>query len=365
MTERLGTLLRDEVAHLPVPPPDTAALLARGRSLRGRRRATLAAGATAAVLVVALGAGQVLGGDTPDKAVDPAPAVTSDLGSEPAFALGKTLYLDSGSRSVTFDEIVQTIFYTSAGLLVRTNENGFSDGGAPFHFALVGEDGTAQPLELTLGEVAPGIDPEQPYLAYAEMVDQLVQVIVVDVTTEEIVATVGVPDAGSWEGFEVPPVALSGDTVYVGGKKTWAVDWRTGEVRVAEQLGGGFPEVQGGHTVTSDADGTQVVDVETGETVLDVDDNAFATLSPDGRAAVVSDFMSGTAQLWDLSTGTSTEAPPSERGYGWTRDGRLFVLTDSAVQVCEPSGGCTETKVDLPEPSGDEFFRMGGFAYQS
>ena len=69
--------------------------------------------------------------------------------------------------------------------------------------------------------------------------------------------------------------------------------------------------------------------------------------------------------LWDLATGTSTEAPPSEQGYGWTRDGRLFVLTDSAVQVCEPSSGCSETKVNLPEPSGDEFFRMGGFVHQS
>ena len=211
---------------------------------------------------------------------------------------------------------------------MRTNENGSSDGGAPFHFALVGEDGTAQPLDLTLGEVAPGIDPDQPYLAYAEMVDQLVQVIVVDVTTEEIVATVGVPDAASWEGFEVPPVALSGDTVYVGGKKTWAVDWRTGEVRVAEQLGGGFPDVHGGHTVTSDAEGTQVVDVETGETVLDADDNSFATLSPDGRAAVVSDLMAGTAQLGPLDGHPSTEAPPSEQ---WLR-------LDPRRQAVRPDG---------------------------
>ena len=31
----------------------------------------------------------------------------------------------------------QTLYYTSAGLLVRTNKDGASDGGAPFHFALV------------------------------------------------------------------------------------------------------------------------------------------------------------------------------------------------------------------------------------
>ena len=163
------------------------------------------------MLVVALGAGQVFGGGAPDRAVDPAPAVTSSLGDEPAFALGPTLFLDGGARTVeSADEIVQTIFYTSAGILVRTNQTGASDGGAPFHFALVGDDGTAQPLDLTLGEVAPGVDPEQPYLAYAEMVDQLVQVTVIDVTTDEIVATVGVPEAASWEGFEAPPVALSG-----------------------------------------------------------------------------------------------------------------------------------------------------------
>ena len=62
----------------------------------------------------------------------------------PAFGAGNTLYLDGGATPVQMDEVVQQIYYTSAGLLVRTNATGNSDGGAPFHFVLVTPDGTAR-----------------------------------------------------------------------------------------------------------------------------------------------------------------------------------------------------------------------------
>ena len=85
------------------------------------------------------------------------------------------------------------IYYTSAGLLVRTNKDGASDGGAPFHFVLVAPDGTAQKLGLTLGEVVPGVDPTQPFLAYADMAGDTEQVVVHDLTTDQEVARFDVP----------------------------------------------------------------------------------------------------------------------------------------------------------------------------
>ena len=81
-----------------------------------------------------------------------------DLGV--VFAVDDTVYLDGGAAAAQMPEVAQTLYYTSAGLLVRTNKTGASDGGAPFHFQLVGADGTAQPLDLTLGEVVPSTDPD-------------------------------------------------------------------------------------------------------------------------------------------------------------------------------------------------------------
>ena len=54
----------------------------------------------------------------------------------------------------------------------------------------------------------PSTDPDQPYLAYAEEVDGVVQVVVLDVRDESEVARVPVPDAKKWGGWVAPPVAL-------------------------------------------------------------------------------------------------------------------------------------------------------------
>ena len=83
-------------------------------------------------------------------------------------------------------------------------------------FSLVRNDGSVQPLDVTFEEVVPSTDPTQPYLAYAQVTDGTVEVVVLDVTSETEVARVTVPGNLSWGGWRAPPVALDGDHVYVG-----------------------------------------------------------------------------------------------------------------------------------------------------
>src|SRR5262249_46491672 len=86
-----------------------------------------------------------------------------------SYAVGPTVHLGRGATTVQMPEFAQSMYYTSAGLLVRTNKDGSSDGGAPFHFELVKADGRTKKLRVTLGEVVPSTDPDLPYLAWAKM----------------------------------------------------------------------------------------------------------------------------------------------------------------------------------------------------
>ena len=188
MTERLSTLLREEASTLDVPPPPAASVVTRGRSLRRRRRVGAAAAALALVTVVGTGLAMGLDGSGDDGAtgVDPAGPST---GHGAVFSLGTTVFYDGGTQSATIDDqAIKSTYYTSAGLLVRHGDNNASDGGGPQRFSLVTEDGTVTPVSVVTEEVVPGIDPAQPYLAYAEVVDGEVQVVVHDVATDEEVA---------------------------------------------------------------------------------------------------------------------------------------------------------------------------------
>ena len=92
-------------------------------------------------MVAVLGVGAAfVGGAAPDRS-DP-DTIATDPQGEPVdlgvvFAVDDTVYLDGGAAEVKMPEVAQTLYYTSAGLLVRTNKTGDSDGGAPFHFQLV------------------------------------------------------------------------------------------------------------------------------------------------------------------------------------------------------------------------------------
>ena len=134
------------------------------------------------------------------------------------------------------------MYFTSAGLLVRHGNNNFSDGGGPQRFSLVTPDGIEKPLSVVTEESVPGVDPRQPYLAYTVVERGTVHLLVHDVTTDEKVADVTVPGDLTWGGWSGPPVALAGDTAYVGTDKvTYAVDWRTGEVGTTRARAPGLP----------------------------------------------------------------------------------------------------------------------------
>ena len=372
MTDRLSALLREEAHHLTVPPADAAEVLARGRGLRRRRRVAQGLTAVAVVAVVGVGASFAFGG-SPDRAAedtnvadDGGKPVVPEQEFPPAFAAGNTLYLDDGATAVQMDEVVQQIYYTSAGLLVRTNKDGASDGGAPFHFVLVTPDGTAKKLGLTLGEITPGVDPTQPLLAYADMAGDTEQVVVHDLTTDEDVARFDVPGQMTWGGWDAAPVALSGDLVFVGNDEPVAVNWRTGEIAATGAMPQGMPLVNGGRTVLSSEKSPEVVDLATGATLLTISDpHGWVTLSPDGRYAK---FASDPGvEIYDVQSGTHVSLPGNGFDYGWTADGRLFTVSGDNLKVCSPTtGDCSEQQLPDGLSFGkDEFLRYAGSIYES
>jgi hypothetical protein len=375
MTERLSTLLRDEAAGLDVPAPPAGAVIAQGRSLRRRHRAGFAA--TGLALVVIVGAGVAIGvggtGDDGSNAVHPAGPST---GHGAVFTVGTTVYLDGGTKTARIDDkAIKSTYYTSAGLLVRHGNNNYSDGGGEQRFSLVTEDGTVHPVSVVTEEVVPGVDPTQPYLAYAEVVGGEVQVVVHDVSTDEEVARVPVPDAKEWGGWSAPPVSLSGDVVYVGTDDVArTVNWRTGEVATTDTIGPGYPDVSGGRAVeqTGDKPGDQmtVVDVATGEVLLEVDAGkvGYLKLSPDGRYAMA-DADRKSVDVYDVDAGTHITLDGQSYDYGWSPDGDLFQVKGQHVLTCSTSTAeCTTTDVTIPAEGGGvapDDLRYGNQTYES
>ena len=271
MTERLSALLHDEAAGLEIPPPTAPAVLARGRSMRRRRRAggrRRGPGRRRRRRV-----GRPPSPSTPrhrdGRAVEPpGPARATARSSRWA----RTVFYDGGEhRTAIDDKAIKSMYFTSAGLLVRHGNNNYSDGGGPQRFSLVTPDGTERPLSVVTEESVPGVDPRQPYLAYTTVEQGTVHLLVHDVTTDENVADVTVPGDLTWGGWSGPPVALAGDTAYIGTDKvTYAVDWRTGEVATTSHVPPGYPDVHGGRAVAATRTEVSVLDVATGKTLLDL-----------------------------------------------------------------------------------------------
>jgi hypothetical protein len=382
VTERLAELMQRAVDDLPVPPAPSAQVLRHGRAARRHRGYAVGAGAVAAVVVVS-GIGMAVaggdGGDGKGKGTDHQQVADTAGGlTGPVFSIGTTVYLDGGARTATIDDkAVKSMYYTSAGLVVRHGNNNYSDGGGPMRFSLVAPDGAVSPLDVTFEETVPSTDPEQPYLAYAEKVDGVVQVVVLDVRDGSEAARVSVPDAKSWGGWQAPPVSLDGDLVYVGTDDVQrVVDWRTGEVSTTDAVGPGFPEVRDGHAVTYADRKTAVVDVATGEVLAQSKKNEFFKLSPDGLYALGTsyDFADPQARLVDLATGTETTLDIKGNGLGWSPDDAVFALNGSALTTCPADTGvCSTTTLSLPvEPDSnqadenfDDDLRLGGLSYES
>ena len=374
MTERLSTLLAEETVHLDIPAPDAAGVLAQGRRLHRRRRTTTAVAGSLAVAVVVAGALALGGPGVDDSArvvpVDE-PAPYADGG---AFAVGTDVYFGDGDAPITdVGEPVKALYYTSAGVVVRTGDEAATDSAGSSHYRLVTGAGQSRDLGIDLGDRVPGTDPEQPLLAWAEQAGGGWDVVVLDVRDGSEVARVPVPDSFTWGGWEGPPVALSGDFVHVGvDDATIDVQWRTGEAHPSVTLPRStMPSVNGGRAVVEDrgTDEVTVVDVRSGEVLMSLprDRSPMVSLSPDGRYAKVMFFgraMSTQETFTVREVGTDRETKVAGAGwdYGWTADGHLMTVGDDEVTVCPPLGGdCTSTPVDV----GKAEVRMAGLSYES
>lgn len=352
MTDRLHDLLVQEADGLDVPAPRSDDVLSRGRAVRRRRRLVSGAAALATAAVVAGAASLALGGDGGST------QVASEPGSQPAFTVGTTLHFGDDQTATIDDKAVKSIFYTSAGVLVRHGNNSWSDGGGPQRFSLVSTDGSVHPLGLVTEETVHATDPDEPYVVYGENVDGELQLVAYDVTADKEAARVDV--AATSEGWF--PVALDGGTAYVQDGydgHVYAVDLQTGEVTKAD-----LPtvwEIAGGRAAEGSSGDLRVVDLATGKDVLDIDGKGYLDLSPDGRYVMLvsQDMGTGktpaTTEVYDVATGDHVTVEGDGFSWGWTADGALFRVDDGRLTTCDSgTGECAVTDLDLPTAGPQE-----------
>jgi hypothetical protein len=375
MNELLTTLLHDDADRLDVPSPPAAQVLARGRRLARRRRSALGlAAVTASVVVIAgvVGVGAQLRQGDAGLGQDLASAADTPL-STWAVASGSKVQLADGTV-VDVEGVVKSLYYTSAGVLVRTGAVPYTDD-PHSSYALVGTDGDVDSFDLELGDRVPATDPTLPYLAYATKTDDPLEwdIVLRDVRTGEVSQRLAVHGAFTWGGWVAPPVALSGDHLYVGlDAATLDVSWRTGDVTTSRVLSGSsVPAVAGGRAVV---DETRVVDSQTGIQVAQIPLHAAAALvlSSDGRHALRlpwrtceddggCTFNQPRSEIFDLTTGTKVTVPLGD-GVGWTPDGALIRVSGASVEACDPTTGQCE---DSPIEIDDHNLRIGGTSYES
>lgn len=375
MPERISELLHDEATALDVPHAPVGDVLARGRGLRRRRRAVTVLGATAAVAALAVGVTLLPEPGSEGRGEELSPAAEALRGW--AVGSGSAVLLGNG-RTASVDGTVKSVYYTSAGVLVRTGADATTD--APDSaYSLVTEDATVTDFALELGDRVPGTDPGLPYLAYAEPTGAPDRwtVVLRDVRSGEVAHEVPVSGAFTWGGWVAPPVSLSGDHVYVGmDGATLDVHWPTGEVTRSEVLPAStMPVVAGGREVLGDSGEAQrVVDVQTGKVLLRVPaTDASLVLSPDGRHALLRPmsmcddsgtctFEQDTTEVYDVTTGSATTVDLAGTAMGWTPQGDLLRVDEDSVDVCDPSTGeCTPTPLEVDGRG----LRLGGSLYEA
>jgi hypothetical protein len=372
MTERLSQLLHEEVAELHPVPADASRVLAEGRRLRRRRRLSTGLAVAATVAVVGAAGGYALSQGTAGAGPDPA---TGDADAPVVFGVGSNVYVDDAVATVP--DTIHSLHYTSEGVLVRSNPNqGASDGSGPESLTLVRYDGSTVDLGTIPEGVGPATDPTESVYVLAEARGEDFVAVVRDVETGDTVDEVPLPDRPP-SYWEVPPLSLDGDTLYVGYRSTTeAVDLATGEHHTVEGVGGGLPIVAEERLGTTNRDGDFfVVDTTTGKEVLVVDpsDGSWGTLSPDGRflklnvseLGIEMGRESGTFAVYDVDAGSKVEIEGDGYGWGWTADGTLFRVVGDTVTICDVgTGQCT----DSPAPTKigkNADVRLGGLTYES
>jgi hypothetical protein len=358
--QELRTLLHDAAATLTIPTPAADSALREGRRLRRRRRTGLVGGIAAVVLAVAAGGYAVMPHRGGTVALDPA---TAPAATEWAVAQGGTLHLGSGAVAHVPGQ-VKAIYYTSAGMLVRVGATPYTD--APdSNYWLARSDGSVSDFRLALGDRVPGTDPSLPYIAYAKAGSDAHHwtIVLRDVRTGEVATSIPITGAFTWGGWVAPPVALSGDHVYVGVDDTLLdVQWRTGKVR-RTSVSTHMPEVHAGRDVVPVRSGvTEAVDLASGRVLqtFHTGTDSWPHVSTDGThvltvpTAICTDkggcsYRGKPAHIYDLATGARTAAPTLEYGaFGWTATGRLLVVDGQTVKSCDPDTlACEATPVRL------------------
>ena len=351
MTERLRELLGAEAGALDIPAPPAGAVLRQGRGLRRRNRVITGAAGLAAAVVVGGSALVVTGGGDKSAAPDPA---SPPISGNAVFSYGNQVFYDGPThRAEIQDTAVKSLYYTSAGVVVRHGDNPYSDGGGPQRFSLVTPDGTVHRLGLETEETVHASDLDQPYIAYGEAVDGELFVVVHDVVADEEVARVPVgPTKETWF-----PVAIDGDTVYVQNGydgRSFAVDWRAGDIEAWDRED--VWQIAGGHAGTEVEGRPAVIDAASGETVVLGEGGGYFDLSPDGRyAQLVDEEETEGFEVYDVASGTAVTLPGNPFDYGWTAGGDLFQVTKGEVRTCDTATGeCTAepyAQPRLPQPA--------------
>ena len=374
MTERLSQLMHDEATRLVPPPADASAVLTEGRRLRRRQRTTTGLAVLAAAAVVVTTAGFVALGGSGTDARDVSPAGPGQTRTAPpVYGVGSDIHL--GDVVATVPDSVHSLHYTSLGVLVRSNPNdGASDGSGPESLTLVRWDGTTADLGTIPEGVGPATDPDRDVYVLAEADGDGFVAVVRDAATGDAVDEVPLPDLPP-SYWEVPPLALDGNTLYVGYQdETVALDLTTGEQSAAAGLNGGLPEVHGGRTDVHliETEVVSVLDARTGEELLSLDVLGSGSLSPDGKylqlltpGASVFGRSTRPFEVYDVDSGSSVTIDEPADGWGWTADGELFRVTRTTLTTCDAATGeCQDSPLSPPLPK-DAFPRLGGVTYES
>jgi hypothetical protein len=376
MVERLGTLLREEVGDLDIPPAPAAAILAVGhRGRRRRRLAELGAGVAALGLVTA-GVGALLVGADDSAAQQrfdaaaPGPAY-QDYG---AFSSGSTVHI--GNHTVRFPEKVKALYYTSLGVLVRMGDVAATDAPGPSHYTLVRPDGSTQDIDLRMGDRIAGTDPDSPNVAYAEPRDgyhgSRWDLAVVSLETGKELARTTVSGAFTWGGWEAPPVDLQGERMWAHLDAGWLeYDWRSGATRMVPNTRRGVYEVAHGRYAVQTKRSWSVHDFTSGAQLASMaaTRDTYGFFSPDGRFLRFFDQgidappdQPPAVRFLDVGTGSVTQVAPGD--YGWTPDGHALSVDPKhdRITVCDPStGSCDRIEVEI----GDGKVKIGGLPYES
>jgi hypothetical protein len=354
MPDRLTALLQEQADNVPVPIAPAGDVIALGRSRRRRRRAAcIAVGLSTLVTAVAIAAVAVPTGNS-DNVLEPADVI--GLNEWGAVAVGRDVYV--GDAHVRWDEDITAMYYTSEGVVVRSNGE----------YSMIRADGETSAISIDIPDRIPGFEPDSTRFAYALESGSALEIVVHDAATDKELARVAVPKSATWGGWEAPSVAIDGGVVWMHLDSGWVeADWHTGKYRQVpgtrrtHELANGRYAVQSGDTwsIRDMADSSVVGTV-------DLRRGWYAFFSPDGR--FLRSFPNMTVpekwspEIHDPAAGTKVVLDDPGDDFGWTPEGDLLVVGEDQLRVCSATSGKCRTRA-FDRGHGD--LRIGGNPYES